>query len=405
MTKKKVQLFIDLGNSETRGIVKAGLEAGETPIHYSFSRSNGFAHVRDADQLAEAMRGDYNNLTSTAFNFELAELVKNLKGIHVSGDIAERNYEGAIRASVGSRPKYEQYKVYLAITKAIDTALQWLTQFSKKSLTKAQIAEQVDFHLVVLVPPKQVVKATEKFTEVFKDKGVSYTDVFTDDEIKVQVGGVTVLPEGLAAYIAASFSYSKKQPRQLISELASKRVIILDIGAGTTDMVAVDKGELMDLVKTTIPIGGNNIINLTQMKFNDANTSNLSNVIFKDVLVDPTIMWGDKQIDVSKYVEIAMGEVADSIVAGIRDFFQSQNIDISTFNSLMIVGGGAMRNSLTQSISELIFEALEDDLPEISLIDTSKIKEPKFQDSELELDSLRTLNLLGALTYQAMKEM
>lgn len=405
MTKKQVQLFLDLGNSQTRGIVRAGLEPGEKKVHFAFARSNRFAIVRDEDQLREAMRGDYNNVTSTAFRVNHGDLVKNFQGVHVSGELAELNYEKALKASVGSRPKHEQYKVYLAIVKAFDVALQWLTKFSKKNLTKAQIASQVDFKLVILVPPKQVNDATEMFTKVFVDNGVSYTDLFTNDDIALSVTDLKVLPEGVSAYLAGSLSYSTMAPRPISKELANKRVLILDIGAGTTDVIASDKGVQMELVKATLPIGGNNIITRTQAKFNDVNGSDLSHVIFKDVLVNPTIMWGDRQIDVSKYVEIATADVADSILESIRDFFLNQNVDISTFNSLMIIGGGAMKNGMTRGISEALFDGLEEDLPEISLIDTSQIKEPKFEGSEIELDNLRTLNLLGALTYQAIQDL
>lgn len=403
---RKVQVFLDLGNSETRCVVRAGLNEGDKRVHYAFSTSNSFALVRDEEQLKEALRGDYNNETSSAFKLNLGDKVKNLKGIHVSGELAERNYEKIMKASTGQKPKYEQYKVYLAMIKAIDKSLVWLTKFSKSGkLTKSEVAnEKVELELIVLVPPKQVTKAEEKFQEVFLNQGVSYIDVFTSEEITLNVTRVKVLSEGLTAYLASVFSYSNLKLRPIANELSSKRVLILDIGAGTTDLIAIDKGEVMDLVKTTIPTGGNDIVTLTRTKFNDANSSDLSNVIFKDVLVFPEIMWGDTVVDVTKYVELATGDVADLILANVRDFFTSQNTDISTFNSLLIIGGGALSNGLTQGISEIIYEGLEEDLPEISLINTKSIKEPELDGSELKLDTLRTLNLLGALVWQSIQD-
>lgn len=405
MTKKRVQLIVDLGNSQTRAVVRAGLGEKDTLTQTAFALPNAFAPVFNPTQLADALRGDYNSTTSSVFEVDLGHLVKRLEGIHASGEIAINNYGKMTKAPVANIEKHNSAKVYLALIKAFDATLAWLAGFAKSSTetSKAKVAKMIDFELSVLVPPLQVKNATEKFEEVFVKHGVSYRDVMNSEEITLNVSSVMVQPEGQAAYVANVISYSTLTPRKTATDLADKRVLILDVGAGTTDVIAVDKGKTMELSKHTIKIGGNDIVSRARAFYNQENGTDLSVGIFEQVSIDPIIEVGDKTFDVSKYVRMAQYEVANNLVVELQEFFQAQNIDLNTLNRLLVVGGGAMSSADFEPLADIIYDGILEYIPEIALVDTKEIDEDEIVEG-FDLSSLRNLNLLGLLTVVALKE-
>ena len=153
----------------------------------------------------------------------------------------------------------------------------------------------------------------------------------------------------------------------------------------------------------TIRVGGNDIVTRTRVKFNTQNETNLSEEFFSNVASDPVIHVGDSTYDVSDLVGIAKDEVVQNIVSEIQDFFVSQNIDLNSFERLLIVGGGALAGESGESISELILDDIQDFIPEITLVDTSKVKEPSIGEDGLDFSSPRNFNLLGGMIVASLK--
>ena len=212
-----------------------------------------------------------------------------------------------------------------------------------------------------------------------------------------------VKPEGMSAFLAHLYSYEKLQPRSIAKELLSKKILVLDIGAGTTDILAVDKGKLVESSRTTIKLGGNDIISRTRNKYNVRNKTNLSEPVFKDILVNFEIGVGDTLVDISKLVESSKREVSRQLINEITLFFEAQNIDLKTFNLLLVVGGGALSNGNSKALSELIYKGVLDYIPEIRLLEEGLVEEPLLYEDALDLTTLRNLNLLGALTAKALQ--
>lgn len=402
--KKKVQIVVDLGNSQTRAVARCGFETSKV-LHKTFVLSNSFAPVEDDYELDEILEGgEYTSVDSFAVEVELDNLVTNLEGIVVGGILAERNYGKSIVRPRSERPKYDNWMVYLALINVIDKTIQWLKDFSTSTrATKTDVTKAFDFDLTVLVPPLQQKEGAKIFTSNLVDKGISYVDYFTKEHIKVNITSVDVKPEGMSAFLAHLYSYNTLQPRSIAKELLAKKILVLDIGAGTTDILAVDKGKLVESSRTTIKLGGNDIISRTRNKYNVRNKTNLSEPVFKDILVKPEIGIGDTVVDISKLVESSKREVSRQLINEITLFFEAQNIDLKTFNLLLVVGGGALSNGESKALSELIYKGVLDYIPEIRLIEEGLVDEPVLYEGALDLTTLRNLNLLGALTAKALQ--
>ena len=409
MAKPKLQLVIDTGNTNTRVGVKL---SGETSVREtSFELPNTFATIPDEEQVkAVISSGDYNNITSSVYFVDLPHIHRKLRGVVASGEIAETNYSKFLRHPLTTRAKYESNLVYMAIIKAIDHTLEWATQFSKSGKTKSGIANSFDIDLTLLVPPIQATKAQEVYPKALMGiqgdglkRPIRYRDLISGEDMAVTINSVNVLPEGLTAYFAITASYEKRAPRPEYADLAQRRVILLDIGGGTSDIVALNKGQLMASTQHTIRVGGNDIVTRTRVKFNTQNETNLSEEFFSNVASDPVIHVGDSTYDVSDLVGIAKDEVVQNIVSEIQDFFVSQNIDLNSFERLLIVGGGALAGESGESISELILDDIQDFIPEITLVDTSKVKEPSIGEDGLDFSSPRNFNLLGGMIVASLK--
>lgn len=402
--KKKVQIVVDLGNSQTRAVARCGFEVGKV-LHKTFVLNNSFAPVEDDYELDEILEGgEYTGKDSFAVEVNLDDLVTNLEGIVVGGVLAERNYGKNVVRPRSERPKYDNWMVYLALLNVIDKTIQWLNGFSTSTrTTKSDVTKAFDFDLTLLVPPLQQKEGAKVFRTNLIEKGLTYVDYFTKEQVKVNIVSVDVKPEGMSAFLAHLYSYEKLQPRSIAKELLSKKILVLDIGAGTTDILAVDKGKLVESSRTTIKLGGNDIISRTRNKYNVRNKTNLSEPVFKDILIKSEIGVGDTLVDISKLVESSKREVSRQLINEITLFFEAQNIDLKTFNLLLVVGGGALSNGDSKALSELIYKGVLDYIPEIRLLEEGLVDEPLLYEGALDLTTLRNLNLLGALTAKALQ--
>ena len=112
---------------------------------------------------------------------------------------------------------------------------------------------------------------------------------------------------------------------------------------------------------------------------------------------------GDTKVDVSKIVESSKREIARDLINEITSFFEAQNVDLKTFNLLLVVGGGALSSGESKALSELIYNGVVDYIPKIRLLEEGIVKEPLLYEGALDLTTLRNLNLLGVLTAKALQ--
>lgn len=401
---KKVKLFVDLGNSQTRVIARAYNHEGATPVQTGFVLDNRFAIIRREQVAVDLIStGNYKVEDSNVLRVDLSDKIKGLKGIFATGLLATDNYQTQLISPTrsGNVPKADNYLVYLALFNALDSTLNWLTKYGN-GRSKAELADLAEFELHVLVPPVQKRVASEKFNDVL-GAGVSYYSYLTGENVKINISDITVYEEGLMAYWAYLISMGTLQPRPEYLGLTQSRVIILDIGEGTTDVLAVDKNKLLEGVKQTIQTGSNNVIQRTRNAVNASRGLTLTNDMFKDVMVNPVVSVGAEKIDVAEDLEASVGEVADILIGDVVNYLANANVDLSSFDKLMVVGGGALSNGITPSISEFLLDGLQGYVPSIELVSSEHLSEPTLSGLGIDAVSQRNLNLLGCVTRNAVE--
>lgn len=397
---KKIKLLMDLGNSQTRVIAMAYNGDNSKPTIKGFALENRIAVESRERRLIEYVENkSYNSDNSTAIGIDLSKKVENLSGYFVSGLLAEDSYSGSIADATltGALYKADNFRVYLAILNAVDKVLNWLVSFGN-GRSKAQVAELCEFELHLLVPPAEKRYATKKFNEVLGGSSVTYHDYLSDLDISFGVSTVSVYEEGLMAYISLILSATTGAPRENNDGVLTKRVLVFDFGAGTFDILGVDNNRLIDGVKNTSNTGANKIISRVVRYFNEDYKMNLSPSLFKGIMADPTVRVGADEYDVSNLLEEAIKEVANSVATETAQFFQTIDVDLASFERLLVVGGGAMSPEGITPLSEAMLAPLKNYIPSIQLVDVSVIQEEPLKGVEIDLTSLRNLNLLGLYT-------
>ena len=81
---------------------------------------------------------------------------------------------------------------------------------------------------------------------------------------------------------------------------------------------------------------------------------------------------------------------------------QGSEVGVSSFDRLLLVGGGVVPNGSTVTISEALLSELQIEFPTLDLVDLQYLDEPTVEGIPFDLTSPRYLNILGLMTGVAL---
>jgi hypothetical protein len=164
---------------------------------------------------------------------------------------------------------------------------------------------------------------------------------------------------------------SMKYIHDYLSE--DKNTKILDIGAGTTDIVMIRDTELVLDSKDTFNIGGNTVEaqlkKLIRLKYGYAPTD-ISSVVESGYLMD-----GSAQHDVSELVTSAKDTYSKMLMTHIRSYLERMMIGMREVKGILVAGGGSLPSTrdgkvVSPAMSEVLIEYFKELSPNISLMNT-----------------------------------
>ena len=185
--------------------------------------------------------------------------------------------------------------------------------------------------------------------------------------------------------------------------LTEETVLVIDIGAGTSDMIVIRSNKLVQNSKYTITQGGNNVHQLVRRKLRmrglDIDDEAIRRGIIKGEVKD-----GAKPVSIVNIVNDAKAEVAQKIVSEIQDFLEVTDLKAKSVGYVLICGGGSMQDSDAEAIlplSQKVIESFKTLSPNSELIEIPNhvvIKEEPDGDISKVEEQIRPreLNLLGA---------
>lgn len=325
MVEGKATLVVDLGNSETRVMTIFGKTKSGKARHRLTLLSNKFGELSDTRLLANA---DYTEDNSKVFEVEGG-------GIFCSGEMCDIEKGTAAQRPSSSVAKYlspiTMYTMRLAFLQGyIDVA-----EMSKQSLDSVNVF----WNVTVLLPPSDLEMGSEKIKEKIKELG--HIKFFMPEVVKeLKIGDVKVLPEGFCAFIGETFESSTKV-RTGMEEVINSSTLVVDIGAGTTDLCIIKGARLVDGSRYSESTGGNQVFQRVNIELRKKYGKNFPEDSLRDASVSGNIKVGAKLVDITKEIEIARKDVATKLSTAIKNYIESTDFSIFDIENILICGGGA----------------------------------------------------------------
>lgn len=318
--KVKAGILIDFGNSETRMTLLVSNKSKTITL------SNKFAALPSGYKIPQ----EYNNNKSSVLCVNGA--------FYANGALADREFENQLIRPSAVQLKSEQLVTEISLNLVLIRALLELSIGSGISIS------EIDpyFNISVLLPPMEHEINIKSMEEMIRN--VTSVNSYLPMEFKseVHIDEVKILPEGVAAFFGVCYT---EQDGELVevennTEYTSGNVMILDIGAGTTDVVMIKDTELVLNSKETFNLGGNTVEGqlkkLIRRKFGFM-PNDVSGVVETGELLD-----GSVTHDVSELVTEAKDMYSKMLMPHIQRYLEGMMMSMREVKGILVVGGGSL---------------------------------------------------------------
>ena len=349
-------MVLDLGNSETRGIVLFDKQ------ERYFTLSNRFAEV-NADYKPPV---DYDDQTSVILKADAMVNGEAVKGYYANGEVQLHEFNIApIRPSATE-------KKYNSITSALSYELGMLYAYrALADMLGVGIEELTDvvWSVNILLPPGDL--ETGKLKIVSLVKSVNKIEcTFPAVSINLNVKKVNVLPEGFCAYIGTVYDRGSRI-RKEAKDLLQNTTLIFDIGAGTTDIVIVKDNKIIGTSMHSIDRGGNNVAQLVKRRIRqECDGLILPETEVSRGIIEGYVKDGSRRVDIREYINTAKEEVAKYLISDVQSYLEETEFPIRTIGKILVCGGGAIdsKEQGVQALSKSIVTYLKKLAPYVELV-------------------------------------
>lgn len=396
MVTGKGKLVIDLGNSGTRVGVQFGRDAKlGTPKTRICTISNGYSAVQEDMIPILTSSGNYSPESSRIFKF----CNDGAEGYYCNGEVCDREFGMATTRPTALQKKYHSAESMKAIINAICQGNMVVADMNGADVEDVNVA----WDIYVLLPPGHI---EERVTLpdgsptsgagyiAYKIRTIRELD-FQLPKLKkdVEINSVTVFPEGHCAFMAVLFAH-KNEIREGYKYLVKSVSLVIDIGAGTSDICVIENGKTIISTRFTMEIGGNNI----HKKVGNMLKSEGIKLYDSDVrqgVIDGYVRDGAKKVTIVKKIAIAKQQVANQMVSEIQSFFEDTGYPPQRIAHLLVCGGGAeiSDNEKIIPLGKYIEHYMKNLSPNIESIPYPK----EVVDGEQKTISPRLLNIYGAM--------
>ena len=259
----------------------------------------------------------------------------------------------------------------------------------------------ITWSVVTLLPPGDLDEGKQPLTELVNSID-RLQAVFPTVDLPIKISKTVVLPEGYCAYAGVVYDVGQVF-RPDYKFLTEETVLVIDIGAGTSDILLISNNKLVQNSKYTITQGGNNVYQLVRRKLRMQGLD-IDEAAIKTGIVKGEIKDGAKKVSIINIVNSAKLEVAQKIVSEIQDFFDLTDIKVRSIGYVLVCGGGSMQDSDCPEIAPMSDKIIENfkvlapnsELVKIPSHIVTKEKPDGDVEKVSEMISPRELNLIGA---------
>lgn len=325
MIEGKASLVIDLGNSETRVMTIFGKTKSGKARQRTSTISNRFGEITDERLLRNP---DYTSENSKVF-------VVGEDSMFCSGEMCEREKGTASERPSSSMKKYESAITLYTVRLALLQGYKDIADMAKQDIESID----VEWSISVLLPPSDLELGSEKIKENIKSL-TKIKFLIPEFEKDITISTVRVFPEGFCAFIGEVFENSRLIRKGFENVLKSSTLVI-DIGAGTTDLCIIKESKLIDSSRYSEETGGNQVFQKVNMELRKKFGRNFPEESQRKAAVTGVIKVGARDIDIKEDVMNARKEVATILSSSIKNYIESSNYSIFDIENILICGGGA----------------------------------------------------------------
>lgn len=222
------------------------------------------------------------------------------------------------------------------------------------ALARVQLGAEEDIDLYLAVPPVEVKLATEAFREKLVGNFlVSFPKYLDGSEVKLNIRSVNVQPESYMSTVSFLFNLNGTVKEEN-KEYFNGKLLSIDIGASTTDLVIVDNGKLLEKTGKTIKVGGNVAREYLKERVAEMYGFDIPDEDSEKVMAEGRIKIGASYEDATAIINQAKAELARSIIAQLQSYFSSVNIPLQTISYMMVSGGGSMQSQYINDSKEVV---------------------------------------------------
>lgn len=394
----RAKLAVDVGNSSTKVILLHRPEGSEQNWErVSMNLSNHYAEFDESIPLSDAITADNSAVFQVKDN-----LLGNatLSGTYVNGVLADREYSDRLILPTAKKPKYTQKTYAFALN--IVFARSFLALASHYGVSVDNIASElaVTWEVYTLLPPGSVGKSGDERSGSAIIKNLIHSIDTVDfsfpkvySPVVIDTAKTKVIPECYAAYLGYILTEDLK-PRPGYHHLPTSTVLIVDSGAGTTDMLIMQNNSRIESTNFTINVGGNDVALETSKGITEKYRFEPSTFAVSQAVRTGYLKMGAENVSVAEQISKAHRIVASKLVNNIRTFVESSPVNMNDINYLILVGGGTMDNGISnvRPLGEFMTEELQEYAPFIQVVDPPKT----VVDGVPMVESPREFNIKGA---------
>lgn len=388
MTSGVAKLIVDLGNSSTRVRVVYGKSAKGVPRIRKTELSNRFHNLGPAEETGELRR----LLENDSYTGENSSIFRMNGEYYCNGKVCASEYNGgSIRPSASGLRKYQDMACKLALVNAFRFGFEAVQDITGCDLDMLDIS----WELVLQLPPEDLDGDGPKKLADMARSITSVDFILPKMSLMVNIGKVKIFSEGMCALVAVVLETPEK-PRKEYEYLRDPDEItmVLDIGAGTSDMSLAQGIKIITSSRYTANIGGNNVTERVDDLLRRKGIR-LSDKIISNGAVSGFVKIGGHMEDISKDVATARSEVSQNLVNEVNKFLERNSYSLQSINNLLICGGGAVDSEIegVQSLAEYIIKYIKQISKYINVIELPYTVD---EDGIKKKISPRDLNIIGA---------
>lgn len=400
--KQIVGVLIDIGNSETRVRVKyrpiKGVGNEHEPVESTFAISNHYANL----EPSKVIEPEYQNDDST---------IMDINGVRVAhGLIVEREFDGMWLYPTGKGDKCTEAITEWTIRNVLLKTIHLLAD--AWGITPSDV--DVAFNIFCLIPPEEhqynrdgminLITDIDEVTELVPDSDGTYHAV----PHEIICNTIQTFPEGITAFVGVStnIANNKVTPNSDVASFMKGLVLVIDIGAGTTDMAIMQDGMLRSDSRFTSYEAGNHILSafMRNAKANPTIRTRLSGRPIKNV---QAVMGSAKIIegagieeDCRDALNAAKEDLAGTLANSISGYLQGLNV-AQDIKGVLVVGGAnapAVRDGevVSPSLDTWLIPRIKKFCPGANLMPIGN-RDPRY----LNLDGLEAMYLAQAAKEKA----